>query len=57
MSSGGPACVLVEPCGAEAAEEVHLLTRAAFAAHAGIQPPSGALIETLDDVRADLAER
>ena len=47
--------VRVEPCGPEAAEAVHRLTRAAFAGHAALDPPSGAGRETLDAVRADLA--
>lgn len=45
----------VERCGAEVAAEVHRLTREAFLAYdGGLDPPSGALKESLEDVRADL---
>lgn len=43
-------------CGPEAAAVVHRLTQAAFAGHRDLSPPSGALDETLDAVRSDLAE-
>lgn len=44
----------VATAGPEAAAEVHRLTHAAFARHAGLDPPSGAVQETLHQVRADL---
>lgn len=45
----------VVPCGAERAEDVHDLTQAAFAPYGSLDPPSGALSETLESVRAELA--
>ncbi len=42
-------------CGPERAAEVHALTRAAFASQAALDPPSGAVRETIEVVRADLA--
>lgn len=47
--------LVVEPCGPEAAAAVHRLTLAAFAAQAGLDPPSGAVSEDLERVREDLA--
>jgi ribosomal protein S18 acetylase RimI-like enzyme len=47
--------VEVVPCGAERAEDVHDLTQAAFAPYGSLDPPSGALSETLESVRAELA--
>ena len=44
----------VRGCGAEAAAEVHRLTQVAFANHASLDPPSGALRESEEDVRRDL---
>ena len=44
----------VEGCGPEAAETVFRLTRLAFAPQTSLQPPSGALSETLETVRKDL---
>lgn len=44
----------VRGCGPEAAEDVHRLTGLAFAPHATLRPPSGALSETLEQVRDDL---
>ena len=41
--------------GAEAAAEVHRLTQRAFGGYGWLTPPSGALDETEDDVRRDLA--
>ena len=46
----------MEWCGPEAAAEVHRLTQAAFAPQAVLDPPSGATRETVEVVRADLAE-
>lgn len=45
----------IRPCGPEAAAELHHLTKAAFAGYGWLDPPSGALSETEDDVRQDLA--
>lgn len=42
--------------GPEAAAEVHRLTRCAFGGYGWLTPPSGALDETEDDVRRDLAQ-
>jgi GNAT superfamily N-acetyltransferase len=42
-------------CGPERAEEVYGLTQAAFRAYTWLDPPSGALRETLERVRDDLA--
>jgi GNAT superfamily N-acetyltransferase len=45
----------VRACGPDAASTVHALTQAAFQPYAGVlDPPSGALRETVDSVRADL---
>lgn len=41
--------------GPEAAAEVHRLTQRAFGGYGWLTPPSGALDETEDDVRRDLA--
>jgi tRNA threonylcarbamoyladenosine biosynthesis protein TsaE len=46
----------IDWCGPERATEVHALTQAAFAPQAALDPPSGATRETLEVVRADLAE-
>jgi ribosomal protein S18 acetylase RimI-like enzyme len=50
--SGAPRVV---PCGPERAETLHRLTQAAFHRHRELDPPSGALRESLDRVRDDLA--
>ena len=42
-------------CGPEAAEQVWTLTRAAFAGNGVLDPPTGALQDTVADVRTDLA--
>ena len=47
--------VSVRPAAPEDAGEVFRLTRAAFAGYAWLRPPSGALTETEEQVRADLA--
>jgi GNAT superfamily N-acetyltransferase len=44
----------VVPCGPERAEEIHLLTQAAFAGYTALDPPSGAAREDLARVAADL---
>lgn len=45
----------VRVCGPEDAETVHRLTQAAFRPYAGfLDPPSGALRESVDSVRRDL---
>lgn len=44
----------VEACGPEAAQTVLRLTRLAFGSQTALQPPSGALSETLETVRTDL---
>lgn len=49
--------IRVEPCGDEAAEITHRLTRAAFRGYDRLDPPSGAGRENLEDVRIDLAGR
>ena len=41
-------------CGPEAAEEVHRLTQLAFKDYDRLDPPSGAVRETVDTVREDL---
>jgi predicted N-acetyltransferase YhbS len=41
--------------GPEAAEDVYRVTKLAFAAYTWLEPPSGALRETLEDVRRELA--
>jgi tRNA threonylcarbamoyladenosine biosynthesis protein TsaE len=41
--------------GPESAREVHELTQAAFGSYRWLAPPSGAIRETEDDVRRDLA--
>ncbi len=53
--SGAVLAIDVAVCGADAAEVVHGLTQAAFAAYGVLVPPSGALAETVESVRADLA--
>ena len=50
----GLADLEVVPARPEDAAEVHRLTGAAFAPHATLDPPSGAVQETLHQVRADL---
>ena len=52
--SGGPHAIDVAWCGPEHAETVHLLTQVAFREQAGLQPPSGAGSETVEDVRDEL---
>lgn len=52
---GGGRRPRIVACGAERSIEVHRLTQAAFAAYADLDSPSGALRETLERVRADLA--
>jgi ribosomal protein S18 acetylase RimI-like enzyme len=42
-------------CDQEAAGELHRLTSAAFAGYGWLDPPSGAVSETVDDVWQDLA--
>ncbi|GAC1325926.1 MAG: hypothetical protein NVSMB13_09900 [Mycobacteriales bacterium] len=42
-------------CGPEVAEQVWTLAREAFAGNGVLDPPTGALRDTLEDVRADLA--
>lgn len=46
----------IEPCGVEAAAEVHRITQVAFEEHLVLDPPSGAPHETLEGVFAELAE-
>jgi GNAT superfamily N-acetyltransferase len=46
--------VKVVPCGAERADDVHRLTQAAFAPYARLQPPSGAVAESVEHVAAVL---
>jgi GNAT superfamily N-acetyltransferase len=45
----------IVPCGPERAGDVHELTQRAFRQHRALDPPSGALRETLTRVRDDLA--
>jgi len=47
--------IAVSECGPEVAEQVHELTRTAFAGNGVLDPPTGALRDTVGDVRADLA--
>jgi GNAT superfamily N-acetyltransferase len=47
--------VRFQAAGPEAAAEVHRLTKLAFAGYTWLTPPSGAIHETEDDVRRDLA--
>ena len=47
----------LRPAGPDDAEVMHTIMLAAFAAHAHLDPPSGALKETVDVVRAALAEQ
>ena len=49
--------VEIRPAGPEAAPVVHRLTQAAFAGQETLTPPSGALHETEDVVREQLAKR
>lgn len=50
-----PAHLEVAACPPELAGEVHRLTQAAFGPYSALEPPSGALQETLHQVRADIA--
>lgn len=52
----GVRAVVVQAAGPESALEVHRLTQLAFAEYGWLTPPSGALAETEDDVRADLQQ-
>ena len=56
MASEQPvaSCVEVRVCGYDAAPIVHELTRAAFAGHEVLDPPSGTTAETVESVRRDL---
>jgi predicted N-acetyltransferase YhbS len=45
----------VVACGAERAEDVHRLTQAAFGPYGALEPPSGAVVESVERVAADLA--
>jgi predicted N-acetyltransferase YhbS len=47
--------VQVRACGPERAEDVHRLTQAAFAPYGRLDPPSGAVAETVAQVGAGLA--
>lgn len=47
----------VRGAGPDDAEVMHAVMLAAFATHAQLDPPSGALRETVDDVRAALSEQ
>ena len=42
-------------CGPERAEELHRLTQAAFRKHGQLDPPSGAMLESVERVRDDLS--
>jgi GNAT superfamily N-acetyltransferase len=44
----------VVPCGPERADEIHRLTQAAFGSYRDLDPPSGALRESVLDVIEDL---
>jgi predicted N-acetyltransferase YhbS len=44
----------IEPCGPQLAEVVHRLTQEAFAAHAALDPPSGAAHESVESIRDEL---
>jgi GNAT superfamily N-acetyltransferase len=46
--------VQVRRVGGEAAEAVHELTRAVYAGYSALDPPSGALTEDVEQVRAEL---
>ena len=50
------AALSVRPASPEDAEAVHALTRAAFAGQESLDPPSGAMRESVEDVAAWLAE-
>ena len=47
--------VAFAPAGPDDASAVHAVTRRAYEAGPPLDPPAGALRETLDDVAADLA--
>ncbi len=47
--------VAITACGEARAEDVHRLTQRAFAGYGALDPPSGALRESADQVRRDLA--
>jgi ribosomal protein S18 acetylase RimI-like enzyme len=47
--------VNVMPCGPDRADEVHELTQIVYADYAALDPPSGAVRETVERVRDDLA--
>jgi tRNA threonylcarbamoyladenosine biosynthesis protein TsaE len=47
--------MVIVACGAERAAEVHRLSQAAFRNYTWLDPPSGALRETVERVRDDLA--
>ena len=46
----------VTVCGAERAPDVHRLTQLAFAPQRDLEPPSGAVAETVDRVADDLSD-
>jgi tRNA threonylcarbamoyladenosine biosynthesis protein TsaE len=54
-ADGEPAQVEVVVGRPEQAGEVHRITQAAFGAYSTLEPPSGAIQETLHQVRADIA--
>ena len=54
MLEGGDALRIV-PCGIERADDVHRLTQAAFAPYRRLDPPSGAVSETVAGVIDALA--
>jgi predicted N-acetyltransferase YhbS len=51
----GASEVRVVACGVERAEDVHRLTQAAFGPYDVLEPPSGAVVESVERVVADLA--
>jgi predicted N-acetyltransferase YhbS len=53
--STGAGPIDVVACGVERAEDVHRLTQAAFGPYGVLEPPSGAVVESVERVVADLA--
>jgi predicted N-acetyltransferase YhbS len=55
VGDDGTGAIHVVACGVERAADVHRLTQAAFGPYGALEPPSGAVVESVERVVADLA--